>query len=214
MRWVTTALTVAAWLLAGPAGGVDTGAYDRPVLDGRFELKWDTGTKSYHGAFRDAGVWVGNDFDVTTVKARMIEKVRVYSGPEWPNGKWDGFRLGVYGFARYPGLLIWPTSGKPLQVRGKTTTYAWNDFDVGWILPAGFSGFVAAIEQTQAYPNNDPFCVDDNPTALGHSWQKSRPWWDPLSGFGPYKNLMIRVVVATVPGVEPVSLGRVKALYW
>ncbi len=60
--------------------------------------------------------------------------------------------------------------------------------------------------------------MDNNPTFLGHSWLYFEGTWSPLTEISitdPYFNLMLRVVVDNEhnPGVEPSSMGRVKALY-
>jgi hypothetical protein len=55
---------------------------------------------------------------------------------------------------------------------------------------------------------------------LRHSWQYYNGTWGPVEPPAealPYQNVMIRVWVETgqtFPGVEPSSIGRVKALYY
>lgn len=90
---------------------------------------------------------------------------------------------------------------------------------MNWILPKRHYSFMAVMEQRYNYPNCDPFCVDDNPTFRGHSWVYYGGTWgywiEPPHW--PYINHMIRVYVETghtFPGVQPTSVGRVKALYY
>jgi len=183
-----------------------------PTYDGTLELKWDSGTSGWLIAwYTGSGSWVGNDFNISTISGyRAIESMRVYSGPAWPNGRWDGFRLGIYGFTSVPGSLLWG----PKFVVGTTSSYGWNDFRVGWTLPASYEAFIAAVEQYYAYPNNDPHVVDNNPTFLRHSWLYYAGTWGPLTNSTGYYNLMLRVIVSSdTLGVAPASLGRIKGLY-
>ena len=187
--------------------------------DGMLELQWDSGKPSWLITWRSgAGVWVGNDFDVSTVKTYpYIQKVRFYSTPTWPNGSWEGFYLAVYSFAgSVPGSMMWPAGGRGKYVRGTTTGYGWQNFDVGWALPSGVRKFVAAVEQFYDYPNCDPHLVDDNATFRKHSWAYYQGNWNPLSNKTGYYNLMLRVIVDDDhnPGVAPATVGRVKALYY
>ena len=183
-----------------------------PTYDGTLELKWDNGTQGWSIAFyTGAGTWVGNDFDISTISDyRTVESMRVFSGPSWPNGRWDGFRLGIYSFTSVPGSLLWG----PKYVIGTTSSNGWNNFSVTWTLPASHTAFVAAIEQYYAYPNMDPHVVDNNRTFLRHSWLYYGGSWGPLSNSTVYFNLMLRVIVNNdTAAVTPTSVGRVKALY-
>lgn len=187
--------------------------------DGARELKWDSGQPSWLIAWRSgAGTWVGNDFDISTVKTYpYVRKVRLYSTPTWPNGSWDGFYLAVYSFAGgVPGSMMWPAGGRGKYVRGSTPSYGWQEFNVNWALPAGVRKLVAAVEQFYDYPKCDPHIVDDNQTFRKHSWTYYQGNWHLLTNKTGYYNLMLRVVVDDEhnPGVEPVALGRVKALYY
>jgi hypothetical protein len=198
---------------AGPAAAAPRGC------DGTLELQWDSGKPSWLITWRSgAGVWVGNDFDISTVKTYpYLRKVRLYSTPTWPNGSWDGFYLAVYSFAGgVPGSMMWPAGGRGKYVRGTTTGYGWQNFDVGWALPSGVRRFAAAVEQFYDYPNCDPHLVDDNPTFRKHSWAYYQGNWHPLSNKTGYYNLMLRVIVDDDhnPGVAPATVGRVKALYY
>ena len=137
--------------------------------------------------------------------------MRVYSGPAWPNGRWDGFRLGIYSFTSVPGSLLWG----PKSVIGTTTSYGWNDFSVGWTLPASNTAFVGAVEQYYNYPNMDPHIVDNNLTFLRHSWLYYGGSWGPNTNSTGYYNLMLRVIVNNdTAAVSPTSVGRVKALFY
>jgi hypothetical protein len=93
------------------------------------------------------------------------------------------------------------------------------EFDVNWTCPS--RKFVAAQEQFYNHPNSDPFSVDNNTIFREHSWKYIEGSWAKYEstspGFGPYRNLMIRVWVEPgieFPGVAPSSIGRVKALYY
>lgn len=199
-------------VVSPPAPAVSAAPVDNS--DTVLELKYDTGTQSYFvGWFSGAGAWVGNDFDISAISDyRAIVRIRVYSTPVWPNGRWDGFNVGVYAFAGgQPGSLLWgPKYFKPAR-----TGYGWCNCAVGWTLPAVNKTFVAAFEQFYNMPNMDPYALDNNPTYAGHSWQYYAGIWRPLTGFGAYRNLMLRVVVNNVTvGVAPTSVGRVKALYY
>jgi len=205
----------AAWDAAvAPARGGAGGP--APGTDGTLELAWDNGSPSWHVSWlTGAGVWVGNDFSIATLSAyRRVKQVRVYSGPAWPNGHWDGWRLGLYSFASgAPGSLIWG----PAWVQGSATGYAWANFGVDWVLPAANLAFTAAIDQVYNHPNTDAFMLDTNTTFRGHSWFYYQGSWSPMhTGLDPYRNLMLRVVVdnTSYPGVVPSSWGRLKALYY
>ncbi len=208
----------AAWatdlVVAPTAPAASRTPYDN--YDGPLELKYDSGTLRYYLAwYSGAGTWVGNDFDIGAISAyRAIMRVRFYSRPDWPNSRWDGFRVGIYAFSgSAPGSLLWgPEYFKPARA-----SYGWCNCAVGWTLPAGNDAFVAAVEQYYNYPNLDPFALDNNPTFRGHSWQYYRGAWSPFEqlSVAPYRNVMVRVVVNNVPvGVTPTSVGRVKALYY
>ncbi len=189
--------------------------------DATMELKWDTGTRRWSVSwYTGRDYWVGNDFDVSTLKwsRAAILKFRFYTRGAWPNGRWDGVRLGIYNFSTVPGSLLWPTAGggyffvpnAPIQ------GHIWVECDINWTCPS--AAFVAAEEQYYNYPTNDPFSLDNNPTFRGHSWERSGSSWQPFpeySNLRPYRNVMIRVVVddETV-SVAPTSLGRVKAIYY
>lgn len=178
------------------------------------ELSYDTGTQSYFVcAVAGRDFWVGNDFDITMISDyRAISRIRVFSTPVWPNPKWDGFQVGVFGFTgTVPGSLLWgPKYFKPTR-----TGYGWVNCPVNWTLPAANNRFVAACELFYNYPDCDPYAVDRNPTFVGHSWSYSSGSWTPLLGAAGYRNLMLRVVVNNdTVAVTPTSLGRVKALYY
>jgi hypothetical protein len=201
---------------AGTAGLYEPLAFDQSTL----ELKWDNGTRRWSIAwYTGAGSWVGNDFDVTTVKTSYVKilKFKMYTRDNWPNQTWDGFRIGFYNFGGgVPGSLIWPTGGtgyffKPSGAGG----HVWVECPINWTCPA--RKFVASEEQFYNYPNCDPFSLDNNTARVGHSWEYYGGSWGPNQGYEGYYNVMIRVWVETgqeFPGVSPSSIGRVKALYY
>jgi len=189
--------------------------------DREYELKWDTSVPRYYVTwYTGAGAWVANDFDVSSLKSShvILSRLGVYSQPAWPNGRWDGFRIALYAFRRVPGERIWPEGGKPKSVK-PSGPKGWQWFNVSWTLPGRHYSFIAGIEQYYDYPNCDPYCVDDNPTFRGHSWEYYGGMWGlPVEPpHWPYINHMVRVRVETgrtFPAVEPTSIGRVKALYY
>ena len=196
---------------APPATSIE----ESPNYDATVELKWDSGASSWLIVwYTGAGAWVANDFDISTVKTYPhIQTMRIYSGPAWPNGSWDGFRIGVYSFpGGVPGSLIWG----PEFVVGTSTAYAWNDFSVDWTLPSGLKKFLPAMEQYYNWPNCDPHIVDSVPGNKGHSWLYYGGTWGPLTNGTGYYNLMLRVIMDNDhnPGIAPTSVGRVKALYY
>jgi hypothetical protein len=217
-----TALAVAAWCVA--AAGTDVavavsagGPFPRPPgpRDGEVELAWDNGRPGlarYY--YTGAGVWYGNDFDVSTLTTyNWISLLRVYSDPHWPNSRWDGFRVALYAFTGgQPGELL---RGPEFGI-GDSPGRGWCDVAVKWDIPAGVTAFVAAVEQFYNHPNCDPFTFDDNLTFQRHSWLYSQGTWREAPPGGPgYRNFMARVVVADAePAILPTSLGRVKALYY
>jgi hypothetical protein len=233
-RWVVLALGVlavsgAAWAVdaaveGGYAGGA-AGIYAPHGFDqSTLELKWDNGTRRWSVAwYTGAGAWVGNDFNVSTLKTSYVKilKFKMYTRDNWPNQSWDGFRIGFYNFGGgVPGSMLWPTSGtgyffKPSGAGG----HVWVETDINWTCPS--TRFVACEEQFYNWPNCDPWGVDNNPTFLAHSWNYYGGTWGPLStasiDIAPYYNLMVRIWVETgveFPGVAPSSIGRVKALYY
>jgi hypothetical protein len=214
---VAAAFVAAAWGTdcviepAASAPGVPEDAY----TDDTMELKWDSGTGRWWLCwYTGLNTWVGNDFDITTIAAyTTIDTIRLQSRSNWPNSVWDGFRLGIYGFAGgVPGSLIW---GPQFVV--PTGSTGWKDFAVGWVLPTGVSRFIAAQEQYYDYPSCEAFLIDNNPTFLGHSWLYEGGTWSLFESpsVAPYRNLMIRVIVDSgTIDVAPLSVGRVKALYY
>jgi len=196
-------------------GGPYVSSAGTPGYDGTRELKWDSGSGRWVlDWYTGGGSWVGNDFDISTIRTyRVIKAVRFDSMPDWPNGRWDGFRFGIYLFGGVPGKLLWPTSGggyffKPTGPRGR------KEAPVNWALPAGVTSFVAAMEQYYNHPNCDPYLVDNNLSFTGHSWQYYGGTWELHVGYQGYRNVMLRVVVEEAAAVAPTSLGRVKALYY
>ncbi len=193
------------------------GAPASPGWDATLELKWDSGTTKYWGAwYTGAGSWVGNDFDIGTVGAYCyVKALRFMTCVEWPNPRWEGFRVGIYLFSGVPGELLWPTAGGGYFFKPTGPT-GWKDVPVDWKLPSGVTRFVGAVEQYYDYRDCDPFFIDDNPTFMGHSWQYYRGRWSLFSAvqYLPYRNVMIRVVVEDTVAITPTSIGRVKALYY
>jgi hypothetical protein len=230
-RWVVllTGVLVAAASTWAADVAVDGGPYSSspavsaPALTDQstLELLWDNGQRRWSIAwYTGAGSWVGNDFDVTTLKTSYVKilKYKYYTRGGWPNQGWEGMRFGVYNFAGgVPGSRLWPTSGggyfwKP---SGGINAHIWAEFDVNWTCPA--VKFLPAQEQFYNWPQCDPHSVDNNTSFMRHSWQYYAGSWSPYAGVGDgYYNLMIRVWVETgieYPGVTPSSIGRVKALY-
>jgi hypothetical protein len=196
---------------APPATSIETS----PGYDATVELKWDNGATAWLIAwYTGAGTWVANDYDISTIKTYpYVKTIRFMSGPAWPNGTWDGFRLGVYArVGGVPGSLIWG----PKFAIGTSSNYAWHDFAVDWSLPSGLKTFLPAIEQYYNYPNCDPHVCDNNSTFLQHSWVYYGGSWSPNTNGTGYFNIMLRVVMDNEhnPGVLPTSVGRVKALYY
>ncbi len=229
MRAITLAASLAVMGVAGAwsADCIVDGAplhFTAPAPEGRdstLELKWDTGTRRWSVSwYTGAGYWVGNDFDVSTLKwpRAAIRKLRFYTRGAWPNGRWDGVRLAIYNFSTVPGSMLWPTAGGGyfFKPSAPIQSHIWVECDINWTCPS--PAFVGAEEQYYTYPNNDAFSLDNNPTFRGHSWEYSGGSWKPFPEYlnlRPYRNVMLRVVVddETV-SVAPTSLGRVKALYY
>jgi hypothetical protein len=190
-------------------------APDPAGTDDTLELKWDSGYSMWWLCwYTGLDTWVGNDFDISTISGyAAIQAIKLQSGNTWPNNAWDGFRLGVFDFSGgVPGSLLWgPKFVMPTGVTG------WHEFSVNWTLPSGTYKFLAAQEQYYNFPGCDPFAIDGNPTFMGHSWLYMLGSWRPfeVSGIGPYRNVMIRVIVNnSTLNVKPTSIGRVKALYY
>jgi hypothetical protein len=141
-----------------------------------------------------------------------IQSMKLYTSNTWPNTSWDGFRLGVYSMGGgVPGSLLWGPEFVMPTIRG------WNTFSVDWTLPSGQKRFLPAIEQYYNYPNCDPHTVDNSTVDNGHNWVYYGGTWGKYSNSTPgYYNIMIRVIMDNEhnPGVEPTSVGRVKALYY
>ncbi len=212
MRWLIFAAVVvcATWAAASDLQEKVSAA----GTDGLLELAWDNGTQSYMLVwYTGPHNWVGVDFDISMIQSyRRIDTVRVYSRAAWPNGVWDGFRVGVVSMVgSMPGSLLWG----PTWIRGSGTTSTWVDAHADFTLPAGTNGFLVGMTQYYSHPNCDPYAVDNNPTFTNHSWSQYGTTWSAYTNGGiNYRNLMIRAVVDTVTAVEPASLGRVKATYF
>ncbi|UCH77863.1 MAG: hypothetical protein JSU81_09070 [Candidatus Coatesbacteria bacterium] len=206
----------------GPYGSSPAVSAPVPTDQSTLELKWDNGLRRWSVAwYTGAGSWVGNDFDISTLDTSYVKilKYKYYTRGAWPNQGWEGMRFAVYNFGGgVPGSRLWPTSGSGYFWRpsGGINAHIWVEFDVNWTCPS--VKFLAAQEQFYNWPQCDPFAVDNNATFLRHSWQYYGGQWQPYAGSSdPYYNLMIRVWVETgveFPGVEPSSIGRVKALYY
>ncbi|UCH77861.1 MAG: hypothetical protein JSU81_09060 [Candidatus Coatesbacteria bacterium] len=208
----------------GPYGS--SPAVSTPALTDQstVELKWDNGQRRWSVAwYTGAGYWVGNDFDISTLDTSYVKilKYKYYTRGAWPNQGWEGMRFGIYSFGGgVPGSRLWPTSGGGYfwKVNAGINAHIWAEFDINWTCPS--VKFLPAQEQFYNYPQCDPFSLDNNTSFVGHSWEYSQGTWKPFpeySNLVPYRNLMIRVWVETgveYPGVEPSSLGRVKALYY
>lgn len=198
------------------AGAIATGARADLV-----ELQYDNGARAMNLAwYTGAGHWVGNDFDLSTLKTshNVVRQIKFFTSPFWPNNTYDGFRLALFSFGGgVPGSRLWPEAGDPRYVQ-PTGGEGFKEFWVDYFLKT--PEFVAAVEQYYDYPNCDPYFCDSNPTFRGHSWQKEgAAAWKELTGIEPYpyRNLMLRVIVFlnySEIGVLPSSLGRVKALYY
>ena len=212
---VTASLAAAAW-------GADcvveraapTPAAPEPAAtDDTLELKWDSGFVQWNMAWYTGGdSWVGNDFDISTIAGyRAVHAIKLYARSDWPNVGWDGFRLGVFNFAGgVPGSLLW--GPKFVLPTGST---GWKEFSVGWTLPSGIYKFLAGMEQYYNHPNCDPYALDTNTSFQGHSWQYYGGSWAPHQGYQGYRNLMLRVILSnSTLAISPVSIGRVKALYY
>jgi len=188
---------------------------------GLYELGYDTSSKALQLAwYTGAGYWVGNDFDISTLKTKhnIVREMKYFTSPTWPNNRYDGFRLALFEFSSgLPGAKLWPPGAEGRFVKPGGTE-GFKTFWVNYYLET--TKFVAAVEQYYDYPNCDPYFCDGNPTFLAHSWQKeAETSWVPLVGKNPYpyRNLMLRVIVRigySEIGVAPTSLGRVKALYY
>ncbi len=189
------------------------------------ELKWDNGQRRWSVAWPQGypNSWVGNDFDVSTLKTTYakILKYKYYTRGAWPNEGWEGMRFAFYAFrGGVPGSMLWPTAGGGyfFKPNAGIQEHIWVEFDINWTCPS--QKFVAAQEQFYNYPYCDPFSLDDNTNFLKHTWAYWQGSWQPFPEFSnlvPYRNAMIRVWVEpgqTFPGVEPSSVGRVKALYY
>ncbi|UCH78726.1 MAG: hypothetical protein JSU81_01890 [Candidatus Coatesbacteria bacterium] len=180
-----------------------------------YELKWDTGVPGASLVCINVGLgfWWGNDFDVSTLNTRYLDRIKINSSPVLENGQWDGFRIAIWDIRSVPAGIIWPTSGVPRFVKGRGEGYnVWCEFDVGWTLPPGVNTFVAAQEQFFIPPHCDPFIFDDDNVREPHTWFKGPkdPWVNQsLHGH----TLMLRVIMKGEVSVEPTSIGRVKALY-
>ena len=232
MKWLVVAWGVVAvaagafaadYAVEGTPGPASPYTFTPVTKDGAtLELAWDNGTRRWSiSYYTGADLWCGNDFSSATLKTEHVKilKFKMYTRDNWPNGVWDGFRIGFYSFAGgVPGSMLWPTGGsgyffKPSGLSG----HVWVECPINWTCPT--IAFVAAAEEFYNYPNNDPFSLDINPTFLGHSWLYAQGSWSPYSSENvlPYQNIMIRVQVETgytFPSVAPSSIGRVKALYY
>lgn len=180
-----------------------------------YELKWDTGSARASVVCVNVGdFWWGNDFDVSTLNARYVDRIKITSSPQLQNGQWDGFRIAIWDIRAVPAEIIWPESGVPKFVKGSGRgLVVWCEFDVGWTLPPGLNTFIAAQEQFFLPPNCDPFIFDDAVKVKTHTWFRSLPQyiWENRSWEG--HTLMLRVIMQGEVSVTPTSVGRVKALY-
>jgi hypothetical protein len=221
MKTFVYSLVVAA--VVGGAGAADlfvatpppAGPFASPTADANVELKWDSGRIRYRVCYYTGyNTWVANDFDISQFRDyRHVVRVKVYSEAEWPNNRWDGFRLALYSFpGSVPGSVVWgPVFRRPSR---PPVGWSWCNYAVTWTLPAGMDRFAAAFQQYYSYPNCDPHAVDDNATFQGHTWSYAGGRWSPYTTNTPYRNVMLRVVMSNdTTGITPTSFGRVRAMF-
>jgi len=182
--WIV--LACGALAVCGAAWGADV-AVDGGVTNGpptlagppsldqsTLELAWDNGTRRWSIAwYTGAGAWAGNDFDISTLKTSYVKilKFKMYTRDNWPNQGWDGFRIGFYSFGGgIPGSMLWPTGGSGYFFKPSSGTgHVWVECDIDWTCPS--VKFVACEEQFYNYPTCEEFSLDNNTSALGHSWE-------------------------------------------
>ena len=205
-------LAAAAWA----ADTVVSPVYPGPYVPGKgtddeYELSWDNGTINDAVAwYTGAGAWAGADFNISTiVVGRWVSSGKIYYYPNWPNGTFEGNRMGVWSFAgSTPGSLL----HGPTYVRG--TAFGWNTFSAGNYNLGSATAFVMAFEQYYKYPACDPVVNLASGGTYSHSWYYYSGAWAPITGlgYGAYP-LMTRAIVGYWVGVAPTSFGRVKAMY-
>jgi hypothetical protein len=182
----------------------------------QYELKYDNGQNwgGLYVANQGPDEWMAYDFSPAGVSANEVLTIRA-AAAQGPNLKWDGFRVALFTFDNVPGTMLWPTSGTPYYVLpSSSSSWTWVDIPVNYYLPSGVTNFAVAQEQYYYYPNNDPYCLDTSPRNTLHWWEKTpgQPWEHMFWTFTG--TLMLRAVVeGTLTGVQPLSFGRVKALF-
>ena len=130
---------------------------EAPGYDNTVELSWDSGLGRWWLIwYTGADWWVGNDFDVSTIKTYGgLKTMRLQLRVDWPNVGWDGGRIAVFSFAGgVPGSIMWPTSGTPKFVMPTGAT-GWKDFDVTWVLP-GAKKFMGPGNNSTTTPQLTP----------------------------------------------------------
>ena len=173
-----------------------------------WELAWDNGTISDAGAwYTGAGAWAGVDFTIPFTWSRWVDAAKIYYYPNWPNGTFEGNRMGTWSFAGgVPGSLL----NGPTYVRG--TAFGWNTFSADYYLGSN-TAFVLAFEQCYNYPACDTVVNLASGGTYSHSWYYYSGAWAGIVGlgYGAYP-LMTRAIFISM-AVAPTSLGRVKAMY-
>jgi len=205
-------------LLAAGAWAADTvvsPTYHGPYVpekgtDATRELSWDTGTITNAVAwYTGAGAWGGVDFNISTIATyKIVESGKIYYYPNWPNGTFEGNRMGVWSFSGgVPGSLL----NGPTYVRG--TASGWNTYANGYNLGSA-TAFVMAFEQYYNYPACDTVINMSSSGTASHSWYYYSGAWAGIAGlgYGSYP-LMTRAIMSDLTGVTPTSFGRVKAMY-
>jgi hypothetical protein len=140
-----------------------------------------------------------------------IQRVRLYVGNPPRHTGWEGFNLEIW---NWDAASMPPAPGK--RVWGpKTFTYDHG----GWVSYKGIDywwkdtePFVILAKQRQGYPKCDTIFCDPKRTEPNPNWSYFKTKWYPFELVNG--DLMIRAYYgASLPGVEPTSLGRVKTLY-
>jgi len=144
-------------------------------------------------------------------QAGYIQRVQIYVGNPTGNSTWEGFDLEIWDwndliYPGTPGVRKWGPQHFTYDHGGWVT---YRNVDYHW---NSKKPFVVVLRQRGGYPTCDTVFCDTGRTDPNPNWSYFQSKWIPFTVVDG--DLMIRAYYgASYPGVEPTSLGRVRALY-
>jgi hypothetical protein len=172
-------------------------------------IYYDDGTP-YHPLYRE-NAGDGWAIKVEPAEAGYIQRIRVYVGNPSGNTSWEGFRVEIWDwnpsiYPETPKSRVWGPENFTYD-HGEWVTY--RDVDYYW---NSTDPFVVLLKQRGDYPNCDTVFGDTARTDPNPNWSYFNQTWFPFELVDG--DFLMRVYYGpSHPAVEPMSFGRVRALY-